>query len=124
MEKTSKIKTCTFTKEWQGQNGVVYYHDLTLDNGDKGSIGAKEKNPSKLSVGSELTYTLADGKIKAIAPIKVGKPGFAREPFEEKMSGMAMSYAVQLIVADKVGVDKLEQTFNKIHSLLISKKTN
>lgn len=71
MEKKAKITRTVFKNEWTGPNGSVYYHDIELDNGDKGSIGSKEKMPAKLNPGQELTYTIQENpngadKIKAV----------------------------------------------------------
>jgi hypothetical protein len=49
MEKKAKITRTTFKQEWKGDKGSVFYHDIELDNGDKGSIGAKEQMPAKLN---------------------------------------------------------------------------
>lgn len=58
MNKTSKITSCTFKTEWQGQKGLIYFHELKLENGDSGSIGTMTKNPPELSPGKEITYTI------------------------------------------------------------------
>src|SRR5688572_32150617 len=89
-EKKSKIKSCRFVSEWAGQNGIVYYHEIELENNDKGQIGTKDKNPDKLNVGQELTYTIEStsrgNKIKAVnAPGGFkGKP--QRDPKEQMIS--------------------------------------
>ena len=49
--KTAKITASSFVREWTGANGTIYYHDITLDNGDTGSVGTKEKNSPKIAVG-------------------------------------------------------------------------
>jgi hypothetical protein len=42
MEKKAKIKRTVFKNEWTSPQGSkVFFHDIELDNGDKGSIGAK-----------------------------------------------------------------------------------
>jgi hypothetical protein len=56
MNKTSTIKEVNGVKEWNGGNGKVYYHDLTMENGDKINMGVK----SALKVGDELTYYFTD----------------------------------------------------------------
>ena len=50
----SKIKVIQSVKEWAGNNGTVYYHNLEMENGDKINIGKKKQ----LSVGDELSYEL------------------------------------------------------------------
>lgn len=128
MEKKAHIVSCTFKNEWQGTSGTVNYHEITLDNGDKGQIGTKEKNPAKLAVGQELTYTIETtdrgNKIKAIAP-QGGGGGFggARKGPDPKVQivGFAMSYTKDLIIADKIKIDDLGKAFEKIHALMASK---
>ena len=52
--KTSKVKLIQDTKEWNGGNGTVYYHNLELENGDKINIGKKKQ----LQIGDEITYEI------------------------------------------------------------------
>jgi hypothetical protein len=124
MEKTAKIVKTSFVSEWAGTNGIVYYHKIDLDNGDTGQIGTKEKMPSKLNPGSELTYTIEStsrgNKIKAVT--SNFKPG-GRPPVDPRiqMISMAMSYSKDLIVADKVKIDLLEKTFERIYNIMIAK---
>jgi hypothetical protein len=124
MEKTAKITKSTFTKEWGEGQSKTYFHDLEMDNGDKGSIGAKQKNPDKLAPGSDLTYTIESGqygnKIKAVTPAGgfAGKKG--PDP-KTQIIGFSMSYAKDLIIADKVKIDQLPQLFEKIYNLMASK---
>lgn len=123
MEKKAKITRTTFKNEWAGPNGNVYYHDIELDNGDKGSIGSKEKMPSKLNPGSELTYTIDNGKIKAVAPAGGGFAGGARKGPDPKVQivGFAMSYTKDLVIADKIKIGELPVIFEKIHKLMADK---
>ena len=125
MEKTSKITSCTLKNEWTNPQNqtVVYYHDLEFENGDKYSIGAKEKNPEKYAVGKELTYTVENGKLKVVAP-PFGKSGggFKSEPFEHKAASYAISYSKDLVVAGKVETKDLLPIADKIYNWLISKK--
>jgi len=89
--KTAKVTRVEFKREWTGQNGVVYYHDIELDNGDKGSIGCKSKLPDSIAEGKELSYEITqDGeyngqprfKIKAVSakPFSSGGYGGKRDP--------------------------------------------
>lgn len=122
MEKKAKITRTVFKNEWKGQNGSVFYHDIELDNGDKGSIGAKEQMPAKLNPGQELTYTIDNGKIKAVAPANNFGGGGRKGPDPKtQMIAFAMSYTKDLVVADKVKIDQLPAIFDKIHGLMISK---
>lgn len=56
--KNAKITSCVFSREWEGPSGKIYYHNITLDNGDEGSVGTKEKMPSKICTGAEIWYTI------------------------------------------------------------------
>ena len=41
--KKSKIKKVVSIKEWKSQNGVIHYHNLEMENGDKINIGKKKE---------------------------------------------------------------------------------
>lgn len=104
--KTAKIKSSKFTRKWDGDNGTVFYHDIELDNGDKGSIGTKEQDPEWLNVGQSLNYELTPSKdekyppkIKRVTdkPQGGGKPGgYQKEPFEEKAVASAYNQTAVL----------------------------
>lgn len=91
MEKTSKITSCTFKREWAGDKGTVYYHDVVLENGDAGSIGAKVKDSPELQPGKDLSYTIEykdyngkpDNKIKAVRAQTSGGGGGKSQPKDE-----------------------------------------
>lgn len=128
MEKKAKITRTVFKSEWTGPNGKVYYHDIELDNGDKGSIGSKEKMPSKLNPGQELTYTIESDprggfKIKAVNAQGGGFAGGGRKGPDPKVQivGFAMSYTKDLIIGGKIEIGKLPETFERIHSLMAAK---
>lgn len=123
MEKTAKITRTTFKQKWEGNGNTVFYHDIELDNGDKGSIGAKEEMPSKLNPGSTLTYTIDGNKIKAVQSQNNFPAGAVRKAPDPKVQiiGFAMSYTKDLIVGGKVPMHDLEKEFNRIHSLMASK---
>lgn len=128
MEKKAKIIKCSFSKEWGEGQSKTFFHEIELDNGDKGSIGAKQKNPDKLKVNSELIYTIESGqygnKIKAIAaPGGGGFTGGGKKGPDPKVQivGFAMAYTKDLVVADKVKIDQLPTIFEKIHGLMASK---
>lgn len=56
--KTAKVTSCVFSREWEGPSGKIYYHNITLDNGDEGSVGTKEKMPAKICTGAEIYYSI------------------------------------------------------------------
>ena len=125
--KTAKITRTVFVSDWAGPNGPVYYHEIELSNGDKGQIGSKEKMPSKLNPGSELTYTIEEtsrgNKIKAVV---AGTPsgGFKGRTMPEpriQMISFAAAYTKDLIVGGKVQMNDFEKEFNRIYNVMISK---
>ena len=124
----SKIETVEFKNEWNGPNGVVFYHKVKFVNGDEGQIGTKEKLPAKLAVGTEHDYTLADGKIKINQAQQGGfnagaKAPFKAEPFEHKVAGFAMSYAKDIYVAGKfLSFDEMYSEAERMYQWIINKK--
>lgn len=127
MEKTAKITRTTFKTVWDNpKGGQIFYHDIELDNGDKGSIGSKEKMPAKLNPGSDLTYTIDGNKIKAfVATQQSGGGGsFQKKPQIEpriQMIGFAMSYTKDLVVAGKVELKNMTVQFDILYNEMISK---
>lgn len=125
MEKKAKITRTVFISEWANPNGgQVYYHEIELDNGDKGQIGSKEKMPAKLNPGNELTYTIEStskgNKIKAV--MQQGFPGKKAivDP-KVQMVSFAMAYTKDLVVAGKVPLESMSSYFDKIYNAMTSK---
>lgn len=124
--KTAKIVRTVFVSDWiSPQGGQVYYHEIELDNGDRGQIGSKEKMPAKLNPGQELTYTIESSsrgnKIKAVTqtPQFAGKRAMP-EP-KVQMISFAMAYTKDLVVAGKVPLDNMSKYFDKIYTAMIEK---
>ena len=105
--KTAKITACTFVREWTGATGTIYYHDITLDNGDSGSVGTKEKNSAKISVGETVTYNIEEKEfngrksynIKLTAPAPTftkGGGGYSNPGNQQEIrKSVALNNAVQ-----------------------------
>lgn len=127
MEKTAKITRTVFKNEWKGDKGSVFYHEIELDNGDKGQIGTKEHLPTKLNPGQELTYTIEStergNKIKAVQPAGGGGFGGRKGGPDPKAQivGFAMAYTKDLVMADKIKIGELPAIFEKIHKLMADK---
>lgn len=110
MEKTAKITRTTFVSEWTSPQGQqVYYHTIELDNGDVGQIGSKEKMPTKLNPGNELTYTLEStsrgNKIKAVTQQAGFAGGGTKKQFQDPRAqfiSFAHAYVKDLVVAGKM----------------------
>jgi hypothetical protein len=125
MEKKAKIVRTVFKNKWEGNGNTVYYHDIELDNGDKGSIGAKDQMPAKLNPGQELTYTIEGNKIKAVNTAQSGGgfSGGGKKGPDPKVQivGFAMAYTKDLVVAGKITTEQLPAIFDKIHGLMLAK---
>lgn len=116
MNKISKVTKCTFISEWVNQMGsTVYYHVLTLENGDTGSCGRVKKCPDDMSEGAKIEYTITeDKKIKFVKQItnnnmenKYGKKSnYAKTP--EDFLGYAYAYAKDMVVAGKTSKEDVE----------------
>ena len=95
--KTSNVKKVVSVKDWNSPNGLIKYHLLELDNGDKINIGKKKE----LTVGEEITYEII-GDIgqheytKAKSVKKEFKPSFDQKGVEV---GHSLNNAVNLICA-------------------------
>lgn len=117
--KTAKIIKCVFTSEWQNPSGgITYYHELTMDNLDVGSIGKVSKYPKELSEGVTLIYTIDEKrKIKVISTSmdaqksssypnnKTGKSYNSSPKKQDEFLGYSWSYAKDLVVAGKTMAD-------------------
>jgi hypothetical protein len=132
MEKTAKITRTVFKNEWNNpKGGSVFYHDIELDNGDKGSIGAKDKEPSKLNPGQEITYTIESGekgnKIKAVNTNANGFNGAKKQPANN--SSFALAYSKDILIASwsehspkKLSSEDMFKLADKMHEWMEGKK--
>lgn len=96
------MKTATVTevkgcREWKGERGTIWFHDIVLDNGDKGSIG--KKNQNAVREGDSLNYTIDGDRIKEVQQFGNGGGGGFRGGTPASKSAMALAYAKDLIVA-------------------------
>lgn len=106
-EKTSKITRTVFKNEWKNpKGGQIFYHEIELENGDKGQIGAKDKEPAKLNPGQMLTYTIDGNKIKAVVAQNNFQPGGGfKKTFTDprvQFIGFSHAYAKDLAVSGKI----------------------
>lgn len=61
MQKQAKvINIIENQKQWQGNNGMIYYHEITFDNGDKGHYGSKTPTCEKFKVGEVADYMIEE----------------------------------------------------------------
>ena len=64
--KKSLVLSCEYDKPYQINNDTIYYHRLVLQNGDSGNCGVNEMYSKKIAVGSEITYTIENNRIKLV----------------------------------------------------------
>ena len=101
---TSTVKRIESVKDWNGGNGVIYFHNLEMDNGHKINSGKKKK----LSEGDTLSYEVVEvgqeeySKTKPWNP-EYDKPNNDKSSFVKKSGGQnasfALSYAKDLVCA-------------------------
>jgi hypothetical protein len=129
--KKSKITFVAFSSSWTNPKGnLVYYHDITFENGDTGSIGVMEKNSEKIAKGKTIWYTIDGTKIKKMdapesksgntrtqsSPRGGGKGRKSYNP--EDYLGYTWGYAKDLIIAGKTMKDfeELKKVANAIYA--------
>lgn len=125
-QKTARVVKCVVTNEWQNPSGgITYYHELTFDNFDTGTIGKMSKYPKEIGEGVTITYTLDEKKkIKVISSsmnkdkqVKTAKTFGVGPKKHEDFLGYAWSYAKDMIVAGKTmnDVDELNKMARYIY---------
>jgi hypothetical protein len=115
--KVAHIQDVLTGNTWDGPHGRIFYSTLVLDNGDKGSIGAKTQD--KYSIGDSIYYTAEDSdrgrKFKHATPEQVeafnGNSNGGSAPAQSNpqptvrngsrgpTSSFALSYAKDLMIA-------------------------
>lgn len=136
--KQATVTKCTFTSEWlnPASKKIIYYHEVTLDNGETAICGTIEKNSTRIAVGAKLEYTInANGKMslnsssndKKNEKPNDEKPNTTTNKIkgQEAFLGYAWSYAKDLIIAGKTmdDVDELNNVaryiYNEIGKMLV-----
>lgn len=88
--KNAKITSCVYSREWEGPSGKIYYHNITLDNGDEGSVGTKEKMPSKICTGAEVWYDIeAKGQFKGKTQYTIKLQKAPEQQYQPKSNTMS-----------------------------------
>lgn len=103
-ETTAKVEEIISVREYDGQNGKVWYYKLAMDNGEVGEIG--KKKPDFFKVGDSLTYTIESGqygnKFKAVQNgngFSGGGKSFVKANEADKYPSFALAYAKDIVVA-------------------------
>lgn len=62
MEKISVIKKVKYVKGWEGKEDTLFFHEITLQNGDEGKLeGNSEESPVWLCIDSTIRYSIRSG---------------------------------------------------------------
>lgn len=129
--KESRITNCRFTSIWQNpKGGTVYYHELTMQNGDVGNIGTVEKLPKKIEIGTEITYEIDSNKkiklIQSITPTPAPAPiqknnynqnqprmnNYSKKP--DDFIGFVIGYAKDIVCAKIAAKQKIDNESDEI----------
>jgi len=130
MEKTGTIVDSLFVNEWKKPDAskLYYIFDVTLDNGDKGSVFAISKKSPNVKMGNSINYTLEGRKMKVISVNNGGEPvertsrqsssrsKYGRVLNQTEFLGYSFSYAKDLIIAGKSSKDIAE--LNKVARMI------
>jgi hypothetical protein len=130
MTKQSKVKSVTFDRSYESTYGTFFLHKIEFENNDSGEYTSKSKDQSKFVIGETVSYeidAMKDPKGNAfnkISPVKENTgftpsaPG-AKTPFKQydgtgAMVGASINNAVSLICYDKIKIEQLEATAERI----------
>lgn len=131
-EKTGKVKSFAFTKEWVNpQQQTLYVHSIEFENGDKGSCWCKTQMPIQYSPGAELGYEMPGNDRIKINRVIVQQPTHTSNPYQyPKMTesrkadnvGLAFAHAKDIVVA-KINLQREIVNANKTEGPAATKKT-
>lgn len=115
---TSKIKSFEYKNSFTTPNGEMYSFNIELENGDKGQINSKSKNPDWGKEGSEISYSVKSEHPKYGPTFKrETQGGFGGNKSKSNVGavvGMALNKSVDMLIADKIKGDQLETTAQRI----------
>lgn len=125
------IKKVEFIKESESKFGMMYNFKVSLNDG-LNDITAyytskkREQDTFKEGVEAEFNLEEKEGKsgqkyytIKPIKKFGSGNFGKALTREQSKYSGFAMSYAKDLVIADKIKLDQISEYTKKMFSLMV-----
>lgn len=117
--KTANVTEVRGVRPWTGKNGTIFYHDIVLDNGDRGSVGKKREGA--IRVGDSLTYTIDADRITVVNPSTGGAGRFGSSKPAASPSSMALAYAKDLAVAfiakSDTPAEKMEAVADRVISI-------
>ena len=117
--RSGKVLDCVFEDEWINpmSKKTVYFHRISIDNGDVGKVGAMEKDSSRIKVGALIEYDIDENKkiklhqssndAKKFAKNQVLKDGVVmvksgpKGRRHDEFLGFVWGYAKDLVIAGK-----------------------
>lgn len=117
--------------QYAGSNGMVFYHQITFENGDSGKYGSKSEKCEKFKIGTEADYTI-ETKVNGnytnitIKPVQAQSSvgGFKSEPRNQKaiIAQSSVGYAVEFLKgSNDFSTDTLFKTADQIYSYVLGK---
>ena len=120
MIKTAKVISSKQTRDFKGQKGQIYVHEVEFDNGDKGDYNSISKDQNKFVPGQEVEYeittserehngkTYTDVKIKPIK--KEFVPGKRQmSPEEQKQISKQVAYECAIVMMKIIDHKNIKQ---------------
>jgi len=119
------IKSAEFIKEYETKFGVLYQHKVKYD--DKTAYySSKKKEQTEFIAGQECEFveekrTGQNGEYWIIKPMPKLNSPYAKAVKKEqsRYSGFAMSYAKDLLIADKITFDQLLPSAEKMFHFMV-----
>ena len=120
------IKSVRFVKEYEGRYGMMYLHAVKY-NDKEGLYSSKSKDQKKFVPGQEAEFTEVVKTNKrgedyvTIKPFHPNTGNFGRQLKREqsKYSGFAMSYAKDLVIADRIKLEDMPKYTKSMFNLMV-----
>ena len=128
--KETIIKTVKYAKEYETKFGIMHQFYVTYDD-KNASFSCKNKDNPPFKAGEKYMFTEIEKEYKGIIyfnikPIKKEYGGYNKAVKREqsKYSGFAMSYAKDLVIADKIELKQISEYTKKMFELMVSLDKN
>ncbi len=121
----AKIDNVEYLNEFESKFGILYSFKITYN--DKTAFyNSKRKDQTKFVKGQETEFNEEEkqgkkGAYLVIKPIVAQFGGYNKQVKKEqtRYAGFAMSYAKDLVVADKIKIDELKKFTKAMFNLMV-----
>jgi len=113
---TSKVENVQGNGSWEGKYGTMYSYEYKFENGEVGLANHKT-NTAKYNKGESVSYEMAKD-LQGNNSIKFITVDKTYNNQQNSTSSFALSYAKDLVVADKIPIDKIIDTATKLNNWL------